>query len=82
MTVEAHGSGSRVILKNSIRVILLLPRLEYLPDSFFQRIHSISAMEKMRAEVLRLRDVHDRTNNKETSLNDCVELIKECEESR
>ncbi|KHJ97707.1 PHD-finger [Oesophagostomum dentatum] len=40
------------------------------------------AMDKMRAEVLRLRDVHERTTNKETSLNDCVELIRECEESR
>ncbi|VDM81898.1 unnamed protein product, partial [Strongylus vulgaris] len=39
-------------------------------------------MDKIREELLRLRAVRERTSDKETSLNDCLDLIKECEESK
>ncbi|KAK6747032.1 hypothetical protein RB195_000336 [Necator americanus] len=39
-------------------------------------------MDNMREELLRVRAVRERTTNKETTLCDCLELVKACEESK
>ncbi|CAJ0602592.1 unnamed protein product [Cylicocyclus nassatus] len=43
---------------------------------------SSKAMDKIREELLRMRAVRERTGDKETSLNECIDLIRECEESK